>query len=225
MAGAESHADWAWIPSFAPHTRGSHTRVCGTAPARVAGMHQPPPQRLRPESPPPAHAALTPAAVRGRREPGERYANEVCTGVQRRCGCWACAHLRTTQRAHPGGRFHTALQRRARRSGRGARYAALFLSSSHSDLAGSHAADGRRRVHHTPPPALTNRERKRLRGAECLIAELPAAGRWPYGNERCGGDIASVPLHSRARPAARPRLGSFEASAATGRSCCDSGCC
>jgi hypothetical protein len=134
------------------------------------------------------------------------------------------AHISAPQRTHPGGMFHTALQRRARRSGRGARYAAIFLSSSHSDLAGSHAADGRRRVHHTPPPALTNRERKRLSGAECLIAELPAAGRWPYGNERCGGDIATVPLHSRARPAARPRLGSFEASAATGRSCCDSGC-
>jgi hypothetical protein len=103
MAGAESHADWAWIPSFAPHTRGSHTRVCGTAPARVAGMHQPPPQRLCPEYPPPAHAALTTATVRGRREPGERYANEVCTGVQRRCGCWACAHLRTA--AHTPRRY------------------------------------------------------------------------------------------------------------------------
>jgi hypothetical protein len=166
--------------------------VCGTAPARVAGMHQPPPQRLCPEYPPPAHAALTTAAVRGRREPGERYANEVCTGVQRRCGCWACAHLRTTQRAHPGGRFHTALQRRARRSGRGARHTSInfpfliilsFIWLSHIRWAV------------TCPPS-----RRRLRLLRADAQKLPT--NWPHtsalrvaasSSVRCGATVAPAP--------------------------------
>ena len=36
--------------------------------------------------------------------------------------------------------------------------------------------------------------------------ELAAAGRWAYGNQRCVGDLATVLLHSCARPA--PPMGS-----------------
>ena len=61
------------------------------------------------------------------------------------------------------------------------------------------------------------------RGGVSLSAELAAAGRWSYGNERCVGDLATVLLHSCVRPAPPPPLVSVRASAATGISC-DSGC-
>ena len=38
-------------------------------------------------------------------------------------------------------------------------------------------------------------------------AELAAAGRWSYGNERCVGDIATVLLHSCVRPSPSPSAG------------------
>jgi hypothetical protein len=46
-------------------------------------------------------------------------------------------------------------------------------------------------------------------GVECtLSAELAAAGRWSYGNERCVGASATVLLHSCVRSAIPPPLGS-----------------
>jgi hypothetical protein len=39
------------------------------------------------------------------------------------------------------------------------------------------------------------------RGGASPSAELTAAGRWSYGNDRCVGDIATVLLHSCVRPA------------------------
>jgi hypothetical protein len=74
-----------------------------------------------------------------------------------------------------------------------------------------------------PVTCVNPASRKGVSGMECL--SVGAAGRWSYGNERCVGDLATVLLHSCVKPAASPFAGFVEASAATGRSCCDSGCC
>ena len=69
------------------------------------------------------------------------------------------------------------------------------------------------RLYHPPPSDVCEPSPSKgveRRGGVSLSAELAAAGRWSYGNERCVGDLATVLLHSCVRPATSAGFGRSE---------------